>query len=485
MATIDAGAAAPAPVKVTPIRENTPEKAELIDLFETKKWGKLPPANSDDDLEAILKKNNWNRSQLINHLRVWNRLGANGSKIIKRSKEEIVQSFQGNCDTAAEVLKKTWASRDVVALLPLVQFAKGSREKMEDESLWKGLMNDVFNQVAENHAASANRIPEMTATNCRSTEKMIQDLWKSIAEPEISPIRSFFYVFTNVFISILSKSYVEPDLDEFEDGVIETIVNNKDVSLLSEYHDQALYFILGFVLMAIDKEASRRKRRGLLMKAFAERNSLTKDQIKKAIEDKTLPLQKTARQSDGGLRYPTMHFYRTMGWVENIYCALLTDPNLDDFGGDTINRVVRRISTNTKIRSFLANPIGRKAEGADVVIDHVLDAYRRIRGSDFANKLLARGDKSYAIATRTSLQATTDAKRKKQKVEHKQDSSVLDSHHSLEDEIAFEASCASDLMAFSSCCVGEEEQLAREEMYSESENEEDFDDEVSIDTDIE
>jgi hypothetical protein len=75
MATIDAGAAAPAPVKVTPIRENTPEKAELNDLFETKKWGKLPPANSDDDLEAILKKNNWNRSQLINHLRVWNRLG--------------------------------------------------------------------------------------------------------------------------------------------------------------------------------------------------------------------------------------------------------------------------------------------------------------------------------------------------------------------------------------------------------------------------
>jgi hypothetical protein len=64
-----------------------------------------------------------------------------------------------------------------------------------------------------------------------------------------------------------------------------------------------------------------------------------------------------------------------MGWVENIYCALLTDPNLDDFGGDTINHVVRRISTNTKIRSFLANPIGRKAEGADVVIDYVLNAY--------------------------------------------------------------------------------------------------------------
>jgi hypothetical protein len=77
--------------------------------------------------------------------------------------------------------------------------------------------------------------------------------------PETSSICSFFYVFTNVFISILSKSYVEADLDEFEDTLIETIVNKKDVSLRSEYHDQTLYFILGFVLKAIDEEATRRK----------------------------------------------------------------------------------------------------------------------------------------------------------------------------------------------------------------------------------
>jgi hypothetical protein len=37
-----AAAAAPVPTKVMPIRENTPEKAELIRLFESKKWDKLP-----------------------------------------------------------------------------------------------------------------------------------------------------------------------------------------------------------------------------------------------------------------------------------------------------------------------------------------------------------------------------------------------------------------------------------------------------------
>jgi hypothetical protein len=329
----------------------------------------------DHDLEAILKKNNWNRSQLKHHLKVWNKLGANGSRIVKRSREEIIRSLQRNCDTAAEVLKKTWESRNVVALLPRAQFTNGFRMKMEGKSFWIGLVNDVFSQVAENHAASANQIPKMTAKNCRSTEQMIQKLWESTGEPKTSSIHSFFYVFTSVFISILSKSYVEPDLDEFEDALIETIVNKKDVLLRSEYHDQTLYFILGFVLKAIHEEATHRKMKGLLMKAFVERNSLTNAQIKKAIEDETLPLQKTARQSDGGLRYPNMHFYRAFSWVENIYCALLSDLNLDYFGGDTIMRINKKISKNEKIHSFLAGPIGKNAEGANAVVDSVLKVY--------------------------------------------------------------------------------------------------------------
>jgi hypothetical protein len=100
---IDAGAAAQAPVKVTPIRENTPEKAKLIDLFETKKWGKLPPANSNDDLEAILKKNNWNRSQLINHLREFGIvLGPTAPKSLKGQKKK---SFNHSRQTVTQRLR--------------------------------------------------------------------------------------------------------------------------------------------------------------------------------------------------------------------------------------------------------------------------------------------------------------------------------------------------------------------------------------------
>jgi hypothetical protein len=61
--------------------------------------------------------------------------------------------------------------------------------------------------------------------------------------------------------------------------------------------------------------------------------------------------------------------------VENIYCALLSDLNLDYFGGDTIMRIDKKISKNEKIRSFLAGPIGKNAEGANAVVDSVLKVY--------------------------------------------------------------------------------------------------------------
>jgi hypothetical protein len=72
-----------------------------------------------------------------------------------------------------------------------------------------------------------------------------------------------------------------------------------------------------------------------------------------------------------------MHFYRAFGWVENIYCALLSDLNLDYLGGggDTIMRIDKKISKNEKIHSFLAGPIGKNAEGANAVVDPVLKVY--------------------------------------------------------------------------------------------------------------
>jgi hypothetical protein len=49
---------------VSAIQENAPEKKELIDFFKMEGWDSVP--GRDKDLDMLMKKKNWNRSQ-INH----------------------------------------------------------------------------------------------------------------------------------------------------------------------------------------------------------------------------------------------------------------------------------------------------------------------------------------------------------------------------------------------------------------------------------
>jgi hypothetical protein len=81
MATDDE-CANPEQAKVTSIREGTPEKAELLKLFEVKKWDRAPPENKDKELEALMQENKWNQSQSKCHLSIWKCLGANMSKYL-------------------------------------------------------------------------------------------------------------------------------------------------------------------------------------------------------------------------------------------------------------------------------------------------------------------------------------------------------------------------------------------------------------------
>ena len=184
-----------------------------------------------DDLESLMKKNNWNRSQMRRHLGLWNRLGGHASKNLGRSRDDVIQSLRENCLSAEELLRRTWASRDIVALNPHVTIAEGSRKKMEDVSLWSHFMDDIFEKVADNRATSGIRMPQMSAQRGLATEALMQELWKTFnGAAGSSSLRSFFYVFTSVFVALLFQSYVEPDLDEIEDEVIKSIVSERDVS---------------------------------------------------------------------------------------------------------------------------------------------------------------------------------------------------------------------------------------------------------------
>jgi hypothetical protein len=47
------------PTKANPIKEGSDEKKELIELFVSKEWTRMP-GGRDDELEEMMKKYGWN-----------------------------------------------------------------------------------------------------------------------------------------------------------------------------------------------------------------------------------------------------------------------------------------------------------------------------------------------------------------------------------------------------------------------------------------
>lgn len=445
-------------VKVSPIRENTPEKKELIDFFKEKKWDSVP--GSDRDLDALMMKNNWNRDQVTRHFKVWYTLGADSNRNIVRSKDDVIACYKERCDSAEEMLKRTKASHDIEELKKHVILTEDTEKKMNDPTLWKQFMSKVFAAAADSRALNGNGIPQGTAKYCIAKEDLVQELWKTFNDGTVVAIRSFFYVFAREFVSQIQHSFAEPDVAEFEAEVIQQVF--AAIKTLPKSHAETLYFILGFIINAAENEGTRRKSKGALFKAFAERSCLTKEGITKAREVGELPMEKTDIGNKGGRHYPTRHFYLAMTKVEQIYCALLTDDNLVAFGTSAMTRIDARISSDERVRSQLGVVIGRNAEGADDVIDFVLQTYRRVRGSDIASKLLARSGRSYATATRTDLQVKSESKNRQDAMPPKPDKAFLEE-------------CGSSIKTFIEEQAAAEDQLVRTEIEGEVGNSSDDD----------
>jgi hypothetical protein len=226
----------------------------------------------------------------------------------------------------------------------------------------------------------------LTAKYCLEKEDLVQELLKEFGDDTVQSLHSFFYVFAKEFVTQLQMSFAELDIIEIENDVVKKILLKEEP--LEPAHAQTLYFIVGFVASAVKKEGIHRQKNGFLFKVFAERNCLTKAGIAKAWQLGMLPMQRTDRVNKGGLHYSTLHLYKTMVIVEQIYCVLLTDDNLLAFGPVALKRHHERISADDKICSLLACALGKNGNGVDEVVDYALRTFACIRGSDYASKLL-------------------------------------------------------------------------------------------------
>jgi hypothetical protein len=153
------------PTKANPIKEGSDEKKELIELFVSKEWTRMP-GGRDDELEEMMKKYGWNKNQVSKHFGIWYRLGSNSNKNLNRSRDGIIKSLREKCDTAKELLDCTWETRDIQRVENKANLSLESKEKMSDVSFWNQFMNDVLVSVADNHASRGNGIPVSTRQYC-------------------------------------------------------------------------------------------------------------------------------------------------------------------------------------------------------------------------------------------------------------------------------------------------------------------------------
>jgi hypothetical protein len=97
------------PKKVTRINKGSKEKAELLALFESKRWLLLPL--KDPDLDALMLLRGYNRGQISRPFLVWRRLGDNAILTLSvLSIDAYKQSLEDRSDNAPELIKSTLAT---------------------------------------------------------------------------------------------------------------------------------------------------------------------------------------------------------------------------------------------------------------------------------------------------------------------------------------------------------------------------------------
>jgi hypothetical protein len=99
------------PKKVARINKGSTEKAELLALFESKRWLLLP--KKDPDLNALMLRHGFNRSQISRHFLIWRRIGESaGVTLPVLSIAAIEASLQDRSDDAQTLIASTLASYD-------------------------------------------------------------------------------------------------------------------------------------------------------------------------------------------------------------------------------------------------------------------------------------------------------------------------------------------------------------------------------------
>ena len=225
---------------------------------------------------------------------------------------------------------------------------------------------------------------------------MDTELCRSFAKEKcgIMTEQSVLFVLCHEFIKVSRSFRYSSDHLRSLPSFIRDIFSCSDVEILGNYNrvaQETLYYITGWTIHAVKKIAPRRKkdtRHALVYLA----NSVTVDDLD-GNQKSQLPTGKVDRLiSFGGLCYATYAYFVFMARMETIYSNILSEEYIVALGTNIVEHIRLKLKSEAVVIDLLVRfvPPSVSPKCFSEVVDYLFMIYSRMRGKDFAMKLLKK-----------------------------------------------------------------------------------------------
>ena len=96
----------------------------------------------------------------------------------------------------------------------------------------------------------------------------------------------------------------------------------------------------------------------------------------------------------GGLRYSTFAYFSLIARIETVYCNILSEEYIVALGPNIVHQICQTLKTNDTLMDLFVGFVPREVSSREFteITDFVLSVYARMRGKDFAMRLLKKNN---------------------------------------------------------------------------------------------
>jgi hypothetical protein len=186
----------------------------------------------------------------------------------------------------------------------------------------------------------------------------------------------------------------------------------KDIKVMfkTKRMEETLYYITGWLIHSISKGACGRKKDTRDVLKMISTNAKMSDKNKALLEN--LPTKKVEHvENFGGLKYANRKFFDLVTRIEYVFVNILTAESLLMIGSGLILKTYKELIECYELQSMIKSFLQREVDTDQIFFatEFIVKTYCRMRGKDFARKMMSCSSKSTKMPRRQKLATTVDS----------------------------------------------------------------------------